>query len=277
MGAAAGRDPGHLGLGVELLGPDPVGPYAGGVDHVVGPDHELGSRSRGRVTVHPGAEVLGRPSWMTCSRLAQIGAEALGLAEHRQHQAGIVGLAVVEQIAAGRAARRRSPAAARSPPRRRSRGAGPGSSRPRRAPGRLRRALRRARSEGAAITSYMFSPIPVSRSGRAPSNAGTTNCSGRTRCGASLTISWRSSSASRTRPEIEVLQVAQAAVDELGRAAARPRGEVGLLDQSDAVSARGGVERHPGAGDPAADDDDVELLAGEGLQRAVAGQHAGAA
>ena len=33
-----------------------------------------------------------------------------------------------------------------------------------------------------------------------PLNAGTTSGNGRTRCGASLTISWRSSSASRTSP-----------------------------------------------------------------------------
>ena len=60
--------------------------------------------------------------------------------------------------------------------------------------------------------------------------------------------------------EVEVLQVAQAAVDELARAARGPRGVVGALEQRDAVAARGGVERDAGAGDPAADDDDVELL-----------------
>ena len=43
--------------------------------------------------------------------------------------------------------------------------------------------------------------------------------------------------------EVEVLQVAQAAVDELGGAARGARGEVGLLDERDAVAARGGVER----------------------------------
>ena len=44
-------------------------------------------------------------------------------------------------------------------------------------------------------------------------------------------------------PEIEVLQVAQTAVDELGRARRRAAGEVVALHQRDAVPARGGVER----------------------------------
>ncbi len=45
-----------------------------------------------------------------------------------------------------------------------------------------------------------FRPTPTSRSGRPPSKAGTTSGSGLTRCGASAVSSWRSSSASRTRP-----------------------------------------------------------------------------
>ena len=40
VGAAARRDPRHLGLVVDLLGADPVGPDAGRVDHVVGLDLE---------------------------------------------------------------------------------------------------------------------------------------------------------------------------------------------------------------------------------------------
>ena len=64
-------------------------------------------------------------------------------------------------------------------------------------------------------------------------------------------------------PEVEVLQVAQAAVHELARARRRPAGEVRPLDERDAVAARGGVERHARAGDPAADDQDVERFTGE--------------
>ena len=102
----------------------------------------------------------------------------------------------------------------------------------------------------------MFSPRPTSRSGRVPSNAGTTSGSGRTRCGASVDDELALQQRLADEPEVEVLQVAQAAVDELGRAADEvPDGEVGALDQRDAVAARGGVERDAGAGDPAADHD----------------------
>ena len=63
--------------------------------------------------------------------------------------------------------------------------------------------------------------------------------------------------------EVEVLQVAQAAVDELRRAARR----------CDARLQRRSVERDPGARDPAADDNDVEALGGERLERFRAGDH----
>ena len=64
-------------------------------------------------------------------------------------------------------------------------------------------------------------------------------------------------------PEVEVLQVAQAAVDELARARGGPGRVVGALDQRHAVAARGRVERDARAGDPAADDEHVERLGGE--------------
>ena len=60
--------------------------------------------------------------------------------------------------------------------------------------------------------------------------------------------------------EIEVLQIAQATVHELAGAAGGARGVVGTLDQRDAVAARGGVECDPGAGDPATDDHEIELV-----------------
>ena len=50
-----------------------------------------------------------------------------------------------------------------------------------------------------------------------------------------------------------------------------PDGEVGLLDQRDAVAARGGVERDAGAGDPAADHGDVELFGGQGSRARARG------
>ena len=60
------------------------------------------------------------------------------------------------------------------------------------------------------------------------------------------------------QPEVEVLEVAKAAVDELARPARRPAGVVATLEQGDAVAARRGVEGDAGAGDASADDGDVE-------------------
>ena len=74
-------------------------------------------------------------------------------------------------------------------------------------------------------------------------------------------------------PEVEVLQVPQAAVDELRGPAARPRREVRLLDERDAVPAGRGVERHAGAGDPAPNDHDVEPFPGQRLDCPLATQH----
>ena len=67
--------------------------------------------------------------------------------------------------------------------------------------------------------------------------------------------------------EVEHLEVAQAAVDQLGRARRRAGGEVALLDQADLEAARDGVERRTDADDPAADDEDVELTGPELLER----------
>ena len=58
--------------------------------------------------------------------------------------------------------------------------------------------------------------------------------------------------------DLAVRQVAQPAVHELRRPAAGARGEVGALQQDDGEPAARGVERDPGAGHPAAHDDDVD-------------------
>ena len=71
-------------------------------------------------------------------------------------------------------------------------------------------------------------------------------------------------------PDLALLQVAQAAVDELRRLRRRARGEVVALDQRGAQTAGGGVERGAGAGDAAADDQHVEV----GRRPADAGQSA---
>ena len=65
--------------------------------------------------------------------------------------------------------------------------------------------------------------------------------------------------------EVEVLQVAEAAVDHLRGAARGADRVVVALEQRHRVAARGGVEGDAGAGDPAADHDDLEALAGDRL------------
>ena len=67
-------------------------------------------------------------------------------------------------------------------------------------------------------------------------------------------------------PDLTLLEVAQAAVHELGALRARARGEVVALDQRGAQAPGGGVERHPGAGDAATDHQDVEALVAESLE-----------
>ena len=64
------------------------------------------------------------------------------------------------------------------------------------------------------------------------------------------------------QPEVEHLQIAQSAVDELAAAAGGARGEVALLDEPGAQPAGHRVEGAARARDPASDDEHVEFLAG---------------
>ena len=59
------------------------------------------------------------------------------------------------------------------------------------------------------------------------------------------------------QPNVALLQVAHAAVHQLGAAAGRAFAEVALLQQQRGISAAGRVDRDAGAGRAAADDDDV--------------------
>ena len=61
--------------------------------------------------------------------------------------------------------------------------------------------------------------------------------------------------------DVALLEVPNAAVDELGRAAGGPLPEVALLEQQHVVAAGGRVEGHTHAGGPAPDHDDVPGLA----------------
>jgi hypothetical protein len=98
----------------------------------------------------------------------------------------------------------------------------------------------------------MFRPTPVRRSGRLP-------------CPLEQRLAHQA--------EVEVLQVAEAAVDELGRAAGGARREVVALNERHAVPARGRVERDSRAGDPAAHHHQVEALLLQGFDCVLAPDH----
>jgi hypothetical protein len=70
--------------------------------------------------------------------------------------------------------------------------------------------------------------------------------------------------------EVAQAQVAEAAVDELRGRARRPGGEVAALDERDREPVARRELGDPGAEDPAADDQQVEALAPESLQRGLA-------
>ena len=67
--------------------------------------------------------------------------------------------------------------------------------------------------------------------------------------------------------EVHLLEVAQAAVEELGRPGRRAGGEVALLDEGGRQATRGRVEGDAAARHAASDDEHVEVLGGEALPR----------
>ena len=69
------------------------------------------------------------------------------------------------------------------------------------------------------------------------------------------------------QPELELLEVAQTAVEHLRRAARCARREIAGLDNGHLQPAGGGIERGTGAHHAAADDDDVELLGTQPIPR----------
>jgi hypothetical protein len=68
------------------------------------------------------------------------------------------------------------------------------------------------------------------------------------------------------QPDLAVRQVPQPAVDELRRPSAGAGREVGALQQHHRQTPTSRVQRDPGAGHPAAHDDDVDLRAGQALE-----------
>src|SRR5690348_7267873 len=78
--------------------------------------------------------------------------------------------------------------------------------------------------------------------------------------------------AARLEDEMEkaVLQIAQAAVDEPRRSARCPTREIVFLHERDTKPAERGVARDAAAGDAAADDEEIELLASEDFELSAA-------
>ena len=93
------------------------------------------------------------------------------------------------------------------------------------------------------------------------------NGSTRTRCGALRSAIWRSCQVLVDEADLALLQVAEPAVHELRALRRRARREVVALDERGAQAPAGGVERDAGAGDPAADDEHVELLGCQASER----------
>ncbi len=82
------------------------------------------------------------------------------------------------------------------------------------------------------------------------------------RCGAVWAISTpRSRADSIATPHIELRQVAQSTVDQLGTPPGRAEGEVVRIERGHRQSTRCGVERDPGTGHTQTDDEQVNHLA----------------
>ena len=90
--------------------------------------------------------------------------------------------------------------------------------------------------------------------GRPPGGSGRTNSSGRTMCGAVREQDLALVQRFADQPELVLLEIAQAAVDQLGRGRAGMGGEIVLLDQQHVEPAPGRVARDRRAVDAAADD-----------------------
>ena len=228
---------------------DLVGPDAGGVDDDPGPHLELARRSRGRAARTPTTRSPSRRKPVDLGPGRDVRAVAGRGAGDRQHQPGVVDLAVVVADRAGE----RVGAQVRGDPGDLPCGTGAGA------------AARPCRTcPTIAIASYSsepgadVGPLPaaVGAAGRGTAPAGP----GAARAGSSSRP--RSCERLAHQAEVEHLEVAQPAVDQLAAAAAGADGQVALLEQPGGEPAGHGVEGRAGADDPAADDEDVELPVG---------------
>ena len=256
----------------DLLGADAVGEDAGRVDDVVGLDLEglagLGLTSGDADRAAVADEDVGDLGAVQHHR-----PEALRLAEHREHQPHVVGLAVEEEVGAVGLARRQRghhleellaldrPVAVRRPVE------------------VLVLLLGGAHLAAAATdpgrrhhvvhveADAEFAVEPLLGEGGDEERRRVDQV--RRQLHHQLALQQRLAD----QPEVEVLQVAQAAVDHLRGAAGRALRIVPALEQSDRVAARGGVEGDAGAGDAAADHDDLEVPPGDLLDGGGAREH----
>jgi hypothetical protein len=274
VGAAAGRDSRHVLL-LDHLGADRVGPDAGRVDDVVGVDLDPFAR----VGLDEGDA---GPAAAAACDLDHLGAVqhdravALGLAEDGEDEADVVGLAVVEEVGVVGVARgeRRDQlqhlvvadraVAIRGPPLLvlaslggvflaplAATATGPGG-----------------RHHVVHVQPDADLPVPLVLAERGDQE-GRRIDEVRRQVHQQLTLQQRLPH----QPEVEVLQVAEPAVDHL-RGAARGADRVVIaLEQSDRISPRGGIQSHPGPGDPTADHDHLEVRPRDRLKRSGTRQH----
>ena len=254
VGAAARTDLRQLGLVTQFVRSQAVGPHTGRVDDVVSVhDDRLVAHTVAGADAGGSAALLDELLDREAVRAHR--AEALRLPEHGEHEPHVVGLAVVEEVARGRRA------AAERRQEREDLGAGDDAVAVR-APGVDRRGAPSAqaldRHDVVEVQPDADQAIEARAvEGRHDDGQRTHEVRGERH--EQLALEQRLAN----QAKIEVLEVAQPAVDELARAARGARGVVGALEQGDAVAATGGVERHPGSRDPAADHGDIEALPGE--------------
>ena len=221
-------------------GPHLVGPHAGGVDHDRRGDLAPPRRPPPRWPRRPGPRPCESHDAGPVERdRAMLG----GRARDRQAEPGVVGPGVVVEVRRGQPVGRQ-----------------------RRHVGQAASFFRRWWSlpiRAPPVRSYIHRAVPSARASLAfitPSfvSIGIRNGSTCTRCGALWRRRWRSARPLVHEAHVALLEVAEAAVDELGALRRGAGGEVVALDEGGPQPAGGGVEGGADAGDAAADDQDVE-------------------
>ncbi len=271
VGAAAGRDPRHVLL-LDQLRAHPVGPDAGRVDDVLGLDLEALARL-GLDRGDAGRAAVARQHLAHLGPVQGHGAEALGLAEDRQHEPHVVGLAVEEEVGVAGVARLQRgnhlqqllaadrPVAVRRPVEVLVLLLGGAHLAAAAADPRRRHHVVHVQPQPEfAVAAFL-------REGGDDERRRVDQV--RRQLDHQLALQQRLAD----QAEVEVLQVAEAAVDHLRGAAGGAGGVVAALQQRHRVAARGGVEGDAGAGHPAADHQHLEAPAGDLLQCGGAGQH----